>query len=98
MSGMYDRAAAIRDGMIGVARQLSDRECGALQSEMRQAQIHYVASIIGDLERSNKHLLEALIALVERMERTGRDTANTLDLALTKKARAAILAATGASS
>jgi hypothetical protein len=98
MSGLYDRAMEVRDGMINIARNLSGRDCGASQSEMRQAQIHYIASVIGDLESSNKLLLEALQALVERMERTGRDTANTLDLALTKKARAAILTATGASS
>ena len=42
-------------------------------------------------------LLATLSALVERMERTGRDTANTLDLELTKKARAAIAKAEGRS-
>lgn len=37
-------AERIRDGMIGAARALADRDCGALQSEMRTAQIEYLAA------------------------------------------------------
>lgn len=40
-------AELIRDNMIGVARELSDRRCGASQSEMREAQIEYLASVLG---------------------------------------------------
>jgi hypothetical protein len=35
--------------MIGVARALSDRDCGALQSEMRQAQGEYLAGVLSTM-------------------------------------------------
>lgn len=40
------KAAVIRDEMIGVARALADRDCGAFQSEMREAQIEYLAKVL----------------------------------------------------
>lgn len=42
-------ATEIRDEMIQVARSLADRDCGAMQSEMREAQIEYLATRISNL-------------------------------------------------
>lgn len=42
-------ALAIRDEMIAVARALSSRDCGALQSEMRLAQGEYLVGVIASL-------------------------------------------------
>ena len=44
-----ERAAELRDGMIDAARQLADRDCGAMQSEMREAQIAYLAKALRPL-------------------------------------------------
>lgn len=53
-------AARIRDEMIGVARSLADRAWGASQSEMRQAQIEYLAEAIDRITATRD--LEAQLA------------------------------------
>lgn len=51
-------ATELRDGMIQIARSLADRDCGAMQSEMRDAQIEFLGASLSGVE-----------ALVEALER-----------------------------
>ena len=59
----------IRDDMIGVARALADRDCGAMQSEMRAAQIEFVATTLADYrETVTADLVEAAKLALELIE------------------------------
>ncbi|MDF2382450.1 hypothetical protein JMG10_13290 [Nostoc ellipsosporum NOK] len=91
-----DRAAgaAADDGAIAVARALSARDCGALQSEMREARKVYLAEAFAQHRTASQaDLLEALAWFINDID--GTHTVMVEFDANVERARAAIAKARG---